>query len=462
LTGLVGDSSKPEDLLKAGVFLASLGQAGEGMRYLVQAQQKGVEVQAHLELASYPLISELVTRLRKKEYPAAQGVLKRLEEEVGLTEWRTKHQAFLEAMRGVLTTAQREAEAEKLYTEAVELFKQQELHDVKPLVERLQKEYADTTPVLDTACQPPFGDLEKATANLGRRIIVRQDGKGDFTSIQAAIDAAPANSLIEIQDNGVYQEKLRITQEGITLRGKRGNWPMVVSLPPTQPFVILVGIQASNSALADLIIVHKCAPPGTAAMAIDGSNARLRRCMVWPVLSVAGTMEGEAVVTYSLSYSPRPVFLRDSLLLGSGDQMFDAPAELSNCIVTTSVGTGAASLDLRFVQCTIRDPLRCPDGTLVKNSILGESLRSGPNTRVEYCCLAGDPPLIDDVRAGPGCIRANPMFRDPGNLDYRLMPGSPCIGKASDGGDIGVRYTPEMIEMINVALELRRRGIINF
>jgi len=54
------------------------------------------------------------------------------------------------------------------------------------------------------------------------------------------------------------------------------------------------------------------------------------------------------------------------------------------------------------------------------------------------------------------------MFRDPGNLDYRLMPGSPCIGKASDGGDIGVRYTPEMIEMINVALELRRRGIINF
>jgi hypothetical protein len=54
------------------------------------------------------------------------------------------------------------------------------------------------------------------------------------------------------------------------------------------------------------------------------------------------------------------------------------------------------------------------------------------------------------------------MFRDPVNLDYRLMPNSPCIGKASDGGDIGCRYTPEMLEMVQVALELRRRGIIKF
>ncbi len=34
------------------------------------------------------------------------------------------------------------------------------------------------------------GRAGKATANLGRRITVRQDGKGDFTTIQAAIDAA--------------------------------------------------------------------------------------------------------------------------------------------------------------------------------------------------------------------------------------------------------------------------------
>jgi len=54
------------------------------------------------------------------------------------------------------------------------------------------------------------------------------------------------------------------------------------------------------------------------------------------------------------------------------------------------------------------------------------------------------------------------MFASPQNFDYRLMPTSPCRGKASDGGDLGCRYTPEMIEILQVALELRRRGIIKF
>ena len=57
---------------------------------------------------------------------------------------------------------------------------------------------------------------------------------------------------------------------------------------------------------------------------------------------------------------------------------------------------------------------------------------------------------------------ADPMFHDPANLDFRLMPESPCIGKASDGGDIGCRYTPEMIELCEKALELRRAGILKF
>jgi hypothetical protein len=38
----------------------------------------------------------------------------------------------------------------------------------------------------------------------------------------------------------------------------------------------------------------------------------------------------------------------------------------------------------------------------------------------------------------------------------------PCIGKASDGGDVGCRYTPQMIEILKLAFELRRRGIIKF
>jgi hypothetical protein len=66
------------------------------------------------------------------------------------------------------------------------------------------------------------------------------------------------------------------------------------------------------------------------------------------------------------------------------------------------------------------------------------------------------------IERDEGCFTADPQFRDPANLDYRLAPTSPCIGKASDGGDLGCRYTPEMIELCKLALELRRKGIIKF
>ncbi len=69
------------------------------------------------------------------------------------------------------------AEAEKLYAEAVKLYKKRELHDVKPPAERLQSESADAALGLDAARQPPLGELIKATAKLGRRIVVRQTAK---------------------------------------------------------------------------------------------------------------------------------------------------------------------------------------------------------------------------------------------------------------------------------------------
>jgi hypothetical protein len=43
-----------------------------------------------------------------------------------------------------------------------------------------------------------------------------------------------------------------------------------------------------------------------------------------------------------------------------------------------------------------------------------------------------------------------------------LKPTSPCRKKASDGGDIGCRYTPEMMEVLEKALELRKKGIVKF
>jgi hypothetical protein len=81
---------------------------------------------------------------------------------------------------------------------------------------------------------------------------------------------------------------------------------------------------------------------------------------------------------------------------------------------------------------------------------------------VEFCDVFGTPPYLDRASAGKGCFVGTPQFVDPQNLDYRLRSTSPCRGKASDGGDVGCRYTPQMIEILKVAFELRRRGITKF
>ncbi|MBC7352971.1 MAG: protein kinase, partial [Thermogutta sp.] len=256
LVSLVLDPTKPDDLLKAAVFLVSMGESGEATRYFVEAEKKGLSVQKHLELASYPLLRDLVERLRKKEYPAARLALDRLEKEPALAEWREKHKELMQGIEAVLAAAQREAEAEKLYAEAVKLYKEQELHDVKPLVEQLRTQYADTAVVLDTSRQPPVSELEKATAHLGRRITVRQDGKGDFTSIQAAIDAAEPNSLIEIQDSGPYRESLGIVKDGLHIRGGKQAWPILTSEGLADKPTNLVTIQAKDIKLTKLVIHH--------------------------------------------------------------------------------------------------------------------------------------------------------------------------------------------------------------
>ena len=115
-----------------------------------------------------------------------------------------------------------------------------------------------------------------------------------------------------------------------------------------------------------------------------------------------------------------------------------------------------------FRFCTITGAVKLAEGqTLITDSI-AQSFECREAPRIEYSVAFGAKPYWDLARPGKGCFRADPQFRNPANLDFRLKPTSPCRKRASDGGDLGCRYTPEMLEIINVALELRRRKIIEF
>jgi hypothetical protein len=101
-------------------------------------------------------------------------------------------------------------------------------------------------------------------------------------------------------------------------------------------------------------------------------------------------------------------------------------------------------------------------GHRLTNSILLSVESPDPSTAIEHCDVYGGTPFLDEAKPGKGCFGAPPMFVNPAGLDYRLMPNSPCRGKASDGGDTGCRYTPEMTKMLQKALQLRAQGIIKF
>jgi len=101
------------------------------------------------------------------------------------------------------------------------------------------------------------------------------------------------------------------------------------------------------------------------------------------------------------------------------------------------------------------------EGNLITDSIAKEITATRRGTTIKHC-VAFPEGFTDLAQPGEGCLVQNPLFAAPRAFDYRLLPGSPCIGKASDGGDIGVRWTPEMLELCKIALELRARGVIKF
>jgi hypothetical protein len=136
---------------------------------------------------------------------------------------------------------------------------------------------------------------------------------------------------------------------------------------------------------------------------------------------------------------------------------------LRNCLITHPARGGEETPVGELRSCSFIQPLVLagPQAT-VSDCILPSIEVMQPGIQIDHCCVHGEKPFLDLAKPGVGCFRANPHFANPDHFDYRLMPTSPCIGKASDGGDIGCRYTPEMIEMLKLTLDLRAKGVIKF
>jgi len=453
--GKAGPTLLADDLLTAGMLALAIGNPVQAEKHFEQARSLGANIDAHLAPLAEAALARAESLLAAKQFAQAEKALGDLEAKHSQLPWFGANKPAIAAVRAAAKVGIRETEAEKLYAEAVELFSQKELFDLKPLVEKLKTDYAQTAPVTDPARKPSFAELERAVGNLGKIITVRLDGKGDFTSIQAAINAAETNTVIAIEDNGPYTEKLIIPREkgGLTIRGSRPYWPVITSTAASADIEVLVSVHSSLT-LKRLVLAHG-SPSGAAPRAIDVGDAQLdlREAIVFMHGTLGFTVRGSCSVEKSV--------------IITGGAIGPGSLRLTNSLWLAPELAGGSGIDV--TNCTMRCRLSLEGhrfSTVTDSIIEMLSFDPGLMPRVNFCNVVSARgaglTAVTAANLGRSCLMVPPDFRDPANLDYRLQPGSPCIGKASDGGDIGCRFTPEMIELCKVALDLRRRGILKF
>jgi serine/threonine protein kinase len=461
LLQLAVDQEASEDWLHAALFAMAIGQDDLAERLLARASQMEVEIRPYREMLARTALFEARGLLDANEYEKAVQAMELLESKYAGTSWLAAHQAAAAAVRGAAEQGVWQQQAEELFAQAVDRLEQDQLFELRSLIDRLQTDYAGSPAVTDSDRKPSFAHLEAAVANLGKQWTVRQDGRGDFTEIQAAIDAASPHSLIEIQDAGPYREPIVIEKDGLVLRGRSGVWPIITSAGFPAAVEKLIQVAASDVQLEQLVVIHSN---------IGGNDPRgielrwSRGCRVSRLIAfcsghtialhgpdhhlahvdhvfVAGEMHGMLHITNSICLRRTMASFAENSVLGAWD------------------GRGE---QCEARRCVILDRVVLRPGSVLVDSIVPSVQASDADVRIEFCNVHGDPPFIDRARDGEGCFPSPPMFAALKNADYRLLPNSPGIGKASDGGDVGARYTPVMVELIKRAFELRARGNIKF
>jgi len=130
-----------------------------------------------------------------------------------------------------------------------------------------------------------LGTLCQAENNTYADCVVAQDGSGDYLTITEAIEALPMyqyERFVILVKNGTYNEKIRIEQDFITLRGEsrdrtllkyeqlRENW--LKNPDPIGPAVI--NLHADDFVLENMTVVNSQPEVGPHAFTIYGEGTR--------------------------------------------------------------------------------------------------------------------------------------------------------------------------------------------
>jgi hypothetical protein len=356
--------------------------------------------------------------------------------------------------------------AEQLYAQAAKLYRDEELLQLRPILRRLKAEYAASRLLGDARRSPTVAEMETAVANVGPLVTIAKSGRADFPTIQAALAAAQPNSILEIQDLGPYEERIVVPEgaAGLTIRGKKGLWPIVTSREWGHAVIDVV---AKGVTLDRLAIVCPHVGDHTNPHCVYHTFSTPVRCRRSILQGGRNVFDCEAAVEQCVFAGPcvikRPGAVRDSIYLGNaGDGLcVEQPSRFENTLVRSSLKVRTKT---SFKSCTIIGPatleLRC-QGTALLDSIVVLGIEAWiEDVRIDHCNVLGKTSAL--ARYGLGNSAVEPRFVNPAALDYHLKADSPCRSKASDGGDLGFRFSPETWDLLQRAIELRKRGYLEF
>lgn len=133
-----------------------------------------------------------------------------------------------------------------------------------------------------------------SSAATRRQIVVAHDGSGDFTSISSAIDSLGMYNYQRIEilvKNGVYEEKISVTQDYVTIRGEsRDQTIMRMDLPRSLYLEnedsigpAIINVYGDDFILENITVENTHPVKRVHAFAIYGKGTRtvIQDCNVW-------------------------------------------------------------------------------------------------------------------------------------------------------------------------------------
>ncbi|MCW0481250.1 pectinesterase family protein [Gaoshiqia sediminis] len=171
-------------------------------------------------------------------------------------------------------------------------------------------------------------------------MVVAADGTGDFTTIQAAIDATkafPDKRITIFIKNGVYREKVRVYSWNtlLTLKGESAEKTIItwddhfskINLGRNSTFhTYTLKVEANDFIAENLTIENTAGPVGQAvALHVEGDRCQFRNCR----------MTGHQDTLYTAGEGRRQYF-KDCFIEGTTDFIFgEATVLFDNCIINS-------------------------------------------------------------------------------------------------------------------------------